>query len=411
MAPRCPRRNAVLGGLLTAVAVLALVIAAAPASAIRTVEYRAGISQGQGGRLAAITAGPDGNLWFTEQSGRIGRITPAGVVTEFPAPAPLLAIAAGPDGAVWFSETLPDAGAGLGSMTVGGAARGGLPIGPPDGSVLSLVSGPDGALWFTLLGAGPNVGRMTTAGAVTRFASTYGPSQPEQIAVGPDGALWYAEGGSFIEPEHPGAGTTFRGLVRITTAGAITPFALRARGVRPFDLTSGPGGALWFTAAGPVDQIGRLTTAGAYTLFDARVPRNRTIGSIVAGPDRNLWYAINHGLVGRMTHKGLVTIFRTPSSDPAPGDLAVGPDGNIWMTDQTGGIVKIVPPRGRCVVPRVVGLRFASAKRRLRRANCRVGAVAAPRRAHRGRLVVQHQFPRRGARLPAEGAVDVMLRR
>src|SRR5262249_32273324 len=30
-----------------------------------------------------ITAGPDGNLWFTEGVGKIGRITLAGVVTEF----------------------------------------------------------------------------------------------------------------------------------------------------------------------------------------------------------------------------------------------------------------------------------------------------------------------------------------
>jgi streptogramin lyase len=35
----------------------------------------------------AITTGPDGNLWFTEAAGnRIGRITPAGVITEFPLP-------------------------------------------------------------------------------------------------------------------------------------------------------------------------------------------------------------------------------------------------------------------------------------------------------------------------------------
>ena len=33
-----------------------------------------------------ITAGPDGNLWFTEFGvGKIGRITTAGTVTEFPA--------------------------------------------------------------------------------------------------------------------------------------------------------------------------------------------------------------------------------------------------------------------------------------------------------------------------------------
>src|SRR5262252_6287005 len=37
-------------------------------------------------RPQGITRGPDGNLWFTETStDRIGRITPAGVVTEFSA--------------------------------------------------------------------------------------------------------------------------------------------------------------------------------------------------------------------------------------------------------------------------------------------------------------------------------------
>ena len=37
--------------------------------------------------LRGITAGPDGNLWFTEAgSDKIGRITPAGVITEFTVP-------------------------------------------------------------------------------------------------------------------------------------------------------------------------------------------------------------------------------------------------------------------------------------------------------------------------------------
>jgi virginiamycin B lyase len=30
-----------------------------------------------------ITAGPDGNLWFTEPNGKVGRITTSGDVTEF----------------------------------------------------------------------------------------------------------------------------------------------------------------------------------------------------------------------------------------------------------------------------------------------------------------------------------------
>src|SRR5262245_26211248 len=35
-------------------------------------------------RLEGITTGPDGNLWYTSfNNGKIGRVTPAGVVTEF----------------------------------------------------------------------------------------------------------------------------------------------------------------------------------------------------------------------------------------------------------------------------------------------------------------------------------------
>ena len=44
-------------------------------------EFSAGIT---GSNLYGITLGPEGNLWFTEES-KIGRITPAGVVTEFSA--------------------------------------------------------------------------------------------------------------------------------------------------------------------------------------------------------------------------------------------------------------------------------------------------------------------------------------
>src|SRR5215467_7527426 len=55
-----------------------------------------------------ITAGPDGNLWFTEAKGnKIGRITTAGVITEFPpvaADSEVWGITAGSDGNLWFIE-------------------------------------------------------------------------------------------------------------------------------------------------------------------------------------------------------------------------------------------------------------------------------------------------------------------
>ncbi len=56
--------------------------------------------------LIGIAAGGDGNIWFAEDFvGKVGRVTPDGVVTEFPIPKGVDAwnMAPGPDGNVWFT--------------------------------------------------------------------------------------------------------------------------------------------------------------------------------------------------------------------------------------------------------------------------------------------------------------------
>ena len=69
-----------------------------------------------------ITAGPDGNLWFTEKATNlIGRITTSGKITEFPTPTANsgpVGITAGPDGNLWFTETATNK---IGRITTGGA--------------------------------------------------------------------------------------------------------------------------------------------------------------------------------------------------------------------------------------------------------------------------------------------------
>src|SRR5262249_42907651 len=55
---------------------------------------------------SGITTGPDGALWFVNNN-NIGRITTAGVITEFAIPtvnSGPIAIKMGPDGALWFTE-------------------------------------------------------------------------------------------------------------------------------------------------------------------------------------------------------------------------------------------------------------------------------------------------------------------
>jgi len=57
--------------------------------------------------LGGVTAGSDGNLWFTESAGKIGRIRPSGSITEFPVPTTGSGpggIPAVPDSNLWFTE-------------------------------------------------------------------------------------------------------------------------------------------------------------------------------------------------------------------------------------------------------------------------------------------------------------------
>ena len=57
-----------------------------------------------------MVVGPDGALWFTEQTtNKIGRITTAGVITEYTVPTAGSQpndITPGPDNALWFSEAV-----------------------------------------------------------------------------------------------------------------------------------------------------------------------------------------------------------------------------------------------------------------------------------------------------------------
>ena len=92
-----------------------------------------GASTQVGAGPSAIATGADGALWFTETSaGKIGRITPSGVLTnEFPASSPGAqpgGITAGPDGALWYTEF---AGNGIGRIAT---APPFVPPPPPGGS-------------------------------------------------------------------------------------------------------------------------------------------------------------------------------------------------------------------------------------------------------------------------------------
>ena len=137
------------------------------------------------------------------------------------------------------------------------------------------------------------------------------------ITSGPDGALWF---------------TADEAIGRITTSGRITMFPLPT-GSSGSGITSGPDGALWFTEYR--GKIGRITTSGTTTEFT--VPTSRE-GSrvnpvaIAAGPDGALWFTVLFGdRIWRLTTGGAFTSFAIPSGR-AFGGITAGPDEALWFT-------------------------------------------------------------------------------
>lgn len=232
-----------------------------------------------------ITTGPDGNLWFAERQGKIGRITPNGTITEFSPPT----ANSGPSG---------------------------------------ITSGPDGNLWFTEAYT-DQIGRITPNGTITEFPlPTRNSNWLFGITAGPDGNLWFTE---------------FAGnkIGQITPNGTITEFPLPTATSGPFAITTGPDGNLWFVEA-YASQIGRITPDGTITEFPTLTPKSSPWG-ITSGPDGNLWFTENSG-IGRITPNGTIAEFPLPTASSSPWGITAGPDGNLWFTERQGNKIGRIAP-------------------------------------------------------------------
>src|SRR5205814_1712179 len=119
------------------------------------------------GLFAAITAGPDGDLWWTDEfaeTGKIGQTTTSGSTVEFPNPVDVPRdITPGPDGNLWFTADRNT----ISKITPSGVISH-YTIPTANAYPWGITAGPDGALWFTEE-AGNNVGRVTTSGSFTEY--------------------------------------------------------------------------------------------------------------------------------------------------------------------------------------------------------------------------------------------------
>ena len=232
------------------------------------------------GTPLSITAGPDGNMWFTDPASppffagaQIGSVTQAGVVSRY---TPGLSgypwgIAKGSDGDVWFTEPSAKMVGHVDPLEpVTSKTECEVPGMPSEGFKSQITTGYDGNVWVTL---GVNgIARVTPICGVTEFKVSLNlEADVCSITAGPDGNVWFGDCG------------TPTAVGKITPGGAITEYEVPGA---PRSVAVGPDGNLWFTQ-GNEESIGRITTSGASTIFPAPSPSLPV--SIVAGPDGNLW--------------------------------------------------------------------------------------------------------------------------
>ncbi len=312
--------------MLGALAALGLALAIAPASAV-AVPTISEFPTTPGTGPQAVTTGSDGNLWFVESGGdRIGRMTPAGVVTIFSSglsSSPGIAgITTGPDGNVWFTESDND---GIGRITPGGVITEYF-TGIDGGSEpRDIAPGPGNTLWFTSPGD-DQIGRVTIGAPTTvvEFSIPGSNNNPHAITAGPAGDIW------FTKQTSPGA------IGRVTTSGSfLADYGPTAN--LPSGIAVGSDGNAWFTASANPGSIGRVTPAGVVTPFSTGLTANGGPWEIATGDDGNLYFteAAVGGRLGQITPSGAITEFSTGLSS-APWGITNGPDGNIWFSEIAG---------------------------------------------------------------------------
>lgn len=350
---------------LAVVAVLALGAGGYPAGA--SADAPVGIAQSFPTHcdVKTMTAGREGNVWFTcpvetnygyGSRMRVGRVTPAGQVSEFGGsfpknmePGPIVTAA---NGDLWFplnplylvlhAKRHPPM---IARVTPSGAITTyGLGLSAQYG-VGDLVASPSGYLWFTVFrgeGKGPSLWQISPDGSIARLPIDLGETATGQLEVGPEGSLWFTK--------KPASGPATEVIARLAPDGSLAEFGAGTAGFWPSSPLLAPDGAFWFldkslianTTLLTVTGAGRITPSGGITDTGAKIDAaGGIVGGTTIGSDGNLWFGFQGGTLGqsaveRVTPSGTVTAFRNclRYSQPwfGPDLLATGADGNVWFT-------------------------------------------------------------------------------
>jgi virginiamycin B lyase len=282
-----------------------------------------------------MVLGPDRALWF-EDAGKLGRITTAGQITEYPAPGidsfgPDLGV--DPAGSIWYVNVLS------GTLERFDVATGKITeFAYPFTAGLPTASSWTDIHWFAV---GSRLFWLDSDGSLNQFpiiGSTSGFDGGGYVS-GPDGNVWYS-----TDPH----GLSVGNIVKLEPNGRTTEFAIPEGAASPntdfVGLTVGPDGNIWFSVE-LQNVIGTIAPDGKITEFklpgDEFSPNFVGPYGIITGPDGNLWVTGN-GQIDRITTTGTLSQFLSLPGPGNPSGLVAGPDGNLWFCD-SGSIYRMTP--------------------------------------------------------------------
>lgn len=201
-----------------------------------------------------------------------------------------------------------------------------------------IVSGPNNSLWFVERQG--YVDSFSTSGVqgvsyTTQCSGCALGGYPKYLAVGSDGNLWYAQTIANSSPPWTGA------VGKISPDGTIQQdYALS--GASTSGIVAGPDGNLWVALQGDytVNGVAKMTTDGVANYYNTGGSSN----GITIGPDGNIWSTsiiFSQGVAVVTTPSGSSTVYDFGFSS-YPEGITAGPDGNIWFADQdANAIVKM----------------------------------------------------------------------
>ena len=245
-----------------------------------------------------ITAGPDGNLWFTEGIGnKIGESPrrPRHHRVRHPhrQQQALSGSRPGPTATSGSPRTATRSARSTRRPTPSPSS----PSPPPTADPGGITAGPDGNLWFTEY-VGDQIGEINPTRTHHRIHRPHANSVPSTSPPGPTATS--------------GSPRSANKIGEITPTTHASPSSPSPRPTRPCGITAGPDGNLWFTET-TANKIGGSPRRRTHHRVLRPHAQQRAV-RITAGPDGNLWFT---EIAGNKIGESPPTTARSPNS-PSP---------------------------------------------------------------------------------------------